>query len=541
MTTKYAVVGQGWIADGTLGKTNSTRRLVPGVNNINITVAGDLLITMCSGTSASAASDVATVTGSPVSCPQAAATSITVVGTGNINITVTYNSTANTNSIYSWSLASGGVAGAAVPGSGDAVLCDSNSFTATGQTLTVNANFSCLSWDWTGTTNTPALAISNGIALSVYGDVTFIAGMSTSAGDSGSELKFANTSGTVTLRTNTLSLTFSVDRNGAGGTTQLGDDLNSTAVYGLQVNRGIFNCNGHSVTCSGAVYILGSNTRTFNMSGVTVTCGTWTATTTTGLTFTTDASSKIVVTNATTFNGGSLTNYKEVDLNGAGTTTIAGSNTFVSLVLPSATTQTIQFTDGTTQHITTPTLSGSAGHVHTLTGTSTGGWNIVKDGGGTIFADWVTITYSAASPATTWYYGSNSTYTSTSGWALCALPTITLSAANPVGSTTATLNGNITSVNGSTINPTVSMYYGTSDGLQVPANWANTVSPTSPSQPQGVAAFYYNATGLSSHTKYFFSASATNLAGTVWVTKSLYFPVPKGGIVKKLIAAGIIR
>ena len=60
--------------------------------------------------------------------------------------------------------------------------------------------------------------------------------------------------------------------------------------------------------------------------------------------------------------------------------------------------------------------------------------------------------------------------------------------------------------------------------MKVPANWTNTVVPTSPSQPQGVAAFYYSATGLTAGTTYYFSASATNPAGTVWVTASLNFP-----------------
>ena len=86
------------------------------------------------------------------------------------------------------------------------------------------------------------------------------------------------------------------------------------------------------------------------------------------------------------------------------TSTISGSNTFAALNGTPATTQTLEFTDGTTQTVTASNLSGSAGHVHTLTGTSTGGWSLAKTGGGTVFADYVNITYSTV-PANTFYYG----------------------------------------------------------------------------------------------------------------------------------------
>ena len=64
--------------------------------------------------------------------------------------------------------------------------------------------------------------------------------------------------------------------------------------------------------------------------------------------------------------------------------------------------------------------------------------------------------------------GANLTYTGTSGWTEAVLPTITLSAASSIATTTAQLNGNITNLNGSGVGSTVSIYYGTSDGLKVP-------------------------------------------------------------------------
>ena len=68
------------------------------------------------------------------------------------------------------------------------------------------------------------------------------------------------------------------------------------------------------------------------------------------------------------------------------------------------------------------------------------------------------------------------------------------------------------------------MYWGTSDGGQTPASWANSSAPTSPPQPQGADAFYINVTGLSPHTKYYFSASATSgTGGSSWPVASYDF------------------
>jgi len=93
---------------------------------------------------------------------------------------------------------------------------------------------------------------------------------------------------------------------------------------------------------------------------------------------------------------------------------------------------------------------------------------------------------------------------------------ITLSDATVITNAIATLNGNITSTGGE--DPTVTVYWGTTDGGTTPANWANNSAPTAPAQPQGVAAFSKDVTGLTSNTIYYFTAKATNSSGTVWAT-----------------------
>jgi len=323
----------------------------------------------------------------------------------------------NWSSTGTWcTLADGSDPGASVPTSADAVLPSSN--IASGATLIVDtATQYGLSMDWTGVTNNPTLSMVN--HLTFYGNCTFVP-VGTMSRSGNKFIYFANTSGTAILTTAGQVL-YAVSINGNGGTVQLGDSLSCTYLF---VSYGKLDTLTKSIVATSSVSITGTGTRALDMSGSTITCATWDASVTTSLTFTTNASSKIIVTGATTFNGGSLTNYKEVNLNGSGTTTITGSNTFANLVLPSGTTQTIKFTDGTTQHVAACSLSGSVGKVHTLTGTSTAGWNLVKDGGGTVVVSYCTITYSVASPADTWYYDATCTYNSTSGWSVYVPPPV---------------------------------------------------------------------------------------------------------------------
>ena len=107
-------------------------------------------------------------------------------------------------------------------------------------------------------------------------------------------------------------------------------------------------------------------------------------------------------------------------------------------------------------------------------------------------------------------------------------PTITISAATYVANNSAQLNGNITATGGA--NPTVTVYWGTSDGGQVAGNWQNSSTNISPSQPQGITSFYLPVTGLIANTKYYFSASAVNSAGTSWPVASLNFTTTSSSI-----------
>jgi hypothetical protein len=90
-----------------------------------------------------------------------------------------------------------------------------------------------------------------------------------------------------------------------------------------------------------------------------------------------------------------------------------------------------------------------------------------------------------------------------------------LSVSNPtvVGTTTATTKGNLLSFDGST-NPTITLYYGTSDGNQTPANW--TASPVSLST-KPVGSLDHNLTSLTLGTTYYYRYLATvSISGTAY-------------------------
>jgi hypothetical protein len=100
-------------------------------------------------------------------------------------------------------------------------------------------------------------------------------------------------------------------------------------------------------------------------------------------------------------------------------------------------------------------------------------------------------------------------------------PTVTISAATLITDASARLPGNVTATGGE--NPSVTMYWGPTDGGQTPGNWANNSAPTSPGQPQGVAAFYRDIAALDPGTLYYFSANGMNSGGTGWPAASLSF------------------
>jgi len=97
-----------------------------------------------------------------------------------------------------------------------------------------------------------------------------------------------------------------------------------------------------------------------------------------------------------------------------------------------------------------------------------------------------------------------------------SLPQIVNLPASGVQTSTATLNGEVTSTGGDV--PAVTLFYGPVDGGATPSAWAQSVALG----PQG-GLFAYQVPSLSPNTPYFYTAMAINGAGTNWAKPSVAF------------------
>jgi hypothetical protein len=91
--------------------------------------------------------------------------------------------------------------------------------------------------------------------------------------------------------------------------------------------------------------------------------------------------------------------------------------------------------------------------------------------------------------------------------------------ATGIAPTTATLNGQVLSTGG--FAPTITLYYGPTDGGTVAGNWANSITA-------GVktGSFSQVIAGLSPNSTYFYTASAANISGPSWASPSQSFTTP---------------
>lgn len=328
---------------------------------------------------------------------------------------------------------------------GNPIVCNYSGSTGT-RNISANQNSETLALDFNITAGTDILRISSGrnldftgfsgsflgsVNFSFYGNITFSSSMTYSGA---ATLTFAATSGTKTITTNGMTFDANLTINGTGGTLQMGDNLTIGSTKRLTITNGTFSVSasnyalstGLLTLTSGGTLTLGSATHSITGTGTTtwnVTGGTLTAFTGT-LKFT-----DTVTATGITFAGGSKTYNNVWFARGSNTQshTITGSNTFADFKDDGSAAHSILFTAGTTQTVSTFTVSGSAGNLITINSTSTATHALVKSGGGTISCDYLNIQHSVATPSSTWYAGTNSVdnqavATSGSGWTFSAPP-----------------------------------------------------------------------------------------------------------------------
>ncbi|MDA7862350.1 lamin tail domain-containing protein [Akkermansiaceae bacterium] len=128
-------------------------------------------------------------------------------------------------------------------------------------------------------------------------------------------------------------------------------------------------------------------------------------------------------------------------------------------------------------------------------------------------------------PSTTYFHRALATNSGGVVWAhssesfttaVVNLPAVSLSAASAVGGITAIINGEVTETGNDT--PNVIVYYGTSDGGNNPALWESAIDLGLEN-----GTFAELAGGLNPEISYFFTASASNAAGTAWAASTFGF------------------
>lgn len=176
--------------------------------------------------------------------------------------------------------------------------------------------------------------------------------------------------------------------------------------------------------------------------------------------------------------------------------------------------------------------------VHIYWGDNSGGsnpasWdndeNLGTKGAGTFYLD-----VSKLTPGTTYYYRCYATNSYGSVWADATIqfttesgvsaPTVVNSAATDITSSSARLNGEVTSTGGE--NPTVHIYWGNEDGGTTAESWDNDENLGT----KGAETFYKDISGLSLSTTYYFRSYATNSGGNEWADSTAQFDTTAGAL-----------
>lgn len=153
-------------------------------------------------------------------------------------------------------------------------------------------------------------------------------------------------------------------------------------------------------------------------------------------------------------------------------------------------------------------------------GTNPSGWqhNLTLDG---THSGGFSAAVSELAPAATCYFTARATNSAGASWAIPSeafetlpnAPTISTGSATLIGATTATLAADVTNNGGE--NPTVTMFYGTTDGGTTPGDWAHSTSLGTGSGPLSA-----EVAGLLPSSTYYFRAFAQNSGGSAWAAAS---------------------
>jgi hypothetical protein len=299
-----------------------------------------------------------------------------------------------------------------------------NSGFPTSSTISINANWNIGTINMSGRTNAMFLATSTSTPT-IYGDWTSGTGV-TNTGTGA--ITFAKR-GTQTITSNGRTFTQPITIDSFNGTVQLADALTATTST-LTLTSGAFDAVSYNININ-SFSSSNSNTRTLSMgsglwtiTGVTGTTH-WNLGTTTNLTFNKGTANIIAAfaSGSGTFAGGGLV-YNKLTIAGGTNTlsfTISGNNTFTEI----ASTRTVAYTislSTTTQTVGAFTVSGSAGNLVTISGTSAASpATLIFTGPTFANVNFIIPTFLRVYDINSdWYAGDNSTNGGSYGWIFAA-------------------------------------------------------------------------------------------------------------------------
>ncbi|MDB4302601.1 lamin tail domain-containing protein [bacterium] len=159
-------------------------------------------------------------------------------------------------------------------------------------------------------------------------------------------------------------------------------------------------------------------------------------------------------------------------------------------------------------------------------GTTGGNWTSSASLGAVTSSASTTI--SSLSPSTNYFFRALATNSGGSSWATgsgnfstttVTSPTIENRSPGTLTSTSAALRGEVTDIGGE--QPTVTIFFGTSDGGMTPGSWDDSIAVGNES-----GNFSRFVSGLSPSTTYFYTCRAVNAGGTNWAGSSISFDTP---------------